>query len=72
MIGEECLLAAGTVVLEGADIPPRSLVAGVPGTVRKTLDGSAAGWIARGGDHYVELSRAYRAAGLGRPPQNDA
>ncbi|MEJ2202537.1 MAG: gamma carbonic anhydrase family protein [Gemmatimonadota bacterium] len=66
-IGQECVIAANAVVLEGADIPPRSVVAGVPGRVKKTLEGSAAEWIARGGTHYVELSRAYRAMGLGDP-----
>lgn len=68
VVGEECVLAANTVVLEGAVIPPRSVVAGVPGVVKKTLDGSAAGWIAKGGRHYVALSRAYLAAGLGGDP----
>jgi carbonic anhydrase/acetyltransferase-like protein (isoleucine patch superfamily) len=45
VVGRECLLAAGTIVLEKAVIPDRSVVAGVPGKVRKTLDGSAAGWV---------------------------
>ena len=66
VVGEECVLAANTVVLEGAQIPPRSVVAGVPGKVKKSLDGSAAEWIARGGRHYVALSRAYLAAGFGQ------
>ncbi len=65
-VGRECLLAAGSVVLEGARIPDRSLVAGVPGKVRKTLDGSAARWIARSWEHYMDLSRAYLAEGVGR------
>lgn len=64
-IGVECVIAANAVVLEGAVIPDRSLVAGVPGDVKKTLSGSAAKWIARGGEHYVELSREYLAQGLG-------
>lgn len=66
VVGEECLLAANTVVLEGREIPARSLVAGVPGTVKKTLEGSAAEWIEGGGEHYVQLSRAYRDQGIGR------
>lgn len=66
VIGEECLLAANTVILEGRDIPARSLVAGVPGTVKKTLAGSAARWIEGGGQHYVDLSRQYLADGVGR------
>lgn len=64
IVEEECVLAANTVVLEGERIPARSVVAGVPGRVRKSLEGSAAEWIARGGLHYVELGRAYRAQGL--------
>ena len=64
MIGEECLLAANTVVLEGAQIPARSVVAGVPGVIKKTLEGSAAEWIAGGGAHYVEVSREYLAQGI--------
>ncbi len=36
-IGEECVLAANTIVLEGATIPNRSVVAGVPGVVKKTI-----------------------------------
>ncbi|MYJ18976.1 MAG: gamma carbonic anhydrase family protein, partial [Gemmatimonadetes bacterium] len=33
-VGEGCVVAAGAVVKEGARVPPRSLVAGVPGRVR--------------------------------------
>jgi len=67
-VGKECLLAAGTVVLEKAVIPDRSVVAGVPGKVRKRLDGSAAGWVARSGDHYQALSRKYLSAGVDHLP----
>jgi carbonic anhydrase/acetyltransferase-like protein (isoleucine patch superfamily) len=66
IVGEECVLAANTVVLEGARIPPRSVVAGVPGKVKKSVDGSAAEWIARGSRHYVGLSRDYLAEGVER------
>lgn len=65
VIGSECVLAANTVVMEGARIPDRSLVAGVPGKVKKTIeDGNAAEWIGRGGTHYVELGREYKAGGV--------
>ena len=66
VVGEECLLAAGTVILEKAVIPDRSVVAGVPGRVRKELDGSAAAWLLRSPPHYVTLSRQYLDAGIGR------
>lgn len=64
-IGEQCVVAANAVVKEGERVPPRSLVAGVPATVRKTLEGSAARWVEGGGRHYVELSRSYLRQGLG-------
>lgn len=65
VVGRECLLAANTVVLEGRQIPDRSLVAGVPGVVKKTLEGSASRWIEGGGQHYVDLGRQYRGEGIG-------
>jgi carbonic anhydrase/acetyltransferase-like protein (isoleucine patch superfamily) len=37
VIGAGSLVAAGAVVPQGAVIPPRSLVAGVPGRVRREL-----------------------------------
>jgi carbonic anhydrase/acetyltransferase-like protein (isoleucine patch superfamily) len=64
-IGAECVVAANAVVLEGAEIPDHSLVAGVPGEVKKQLDGSAAEWVRRGGRHYVELARIYRENHVG-------
>ncbi len=65
-IGEACLIAAGAVVKESAVIPDRSVVAGVPARVKKTLEGSAAAWIGRSARHYHELSRRYLAQGIGR------
>jgi carbonic anhydrase/acetyltransferase-like protein (isoleucine patch superfamily) len=37
VIGDECLIAAGALIPEGMEVPPRSLVAGVPGKVRREL-----------------------------------
>ena len=64
-IGRECVVAANAVVVEGAEIPDHSLVAGVPGEVKKQLDGSAAEWVRRGGQHYIELARSYRENQIG-------
>ena len=66
VIGAQCVLAANTVILEKTQIPDRSVVAGVPGVVKKTLEGSAAKWIERSEKHYVELSRQYLEQGMGR------
>ena len=65
-VGAECVVGAGAVITEGAEFPGRSVIAGVPARLKKTLDGRAAEWIARGGRHYVELSRKYREAGVDR------
>jgi carbonic anhydrase/acetyltransferase-like protein (isoleucine patch superfamily) len=36
-VGEDCIVAAGTLLPENTRIPPRSLVMGSPGKVRRTL-----------------------------------
>lgn len=67
VIGEEALVAAGSVVPEGLEVPRRTLVAGTPARIRKELSGESAGWISRSAGHYVELSRSYLEQGIGRP-----
>lgn len=37
VIGDEVLIAAGALIPEGMEVPPRTLVAGVPGKVRREL-----------------------------------
>ncbi|HSH44864.1 MAG TPA: gamma carbonic anhydrase family protein [Longimicrobiales bacterium] len=65
IIGEESLVAALSVVTQGTEVPPRSLVAGVPASVRKRLEGESAAWIHGSAEHYVELSRSYLDQGIG-------
>jgi carbonic anhydrase/acetyltransferase-like protein (isoleucine patch superfamily) len=60
-IGAESLVAAGCVVSEGMIVPPRSMVAGVPGRVIKEVDEK---WIARArriNAHYLDLAGRYVA-----------
>jgi carbonic anhydrase/acetyltransferase-like protein (isoleucine patch superfamily) len=66
VIGERSIVAAGAVVLERTEVPPLSLVAGVPAKVRKSLEGSASRWITRASEHYVARSRRYLEQGIGR------
>lgn len=63
-IGRESLVAANCVVLEGTLVPPGSLVAGVPGKVRGSLEGSAAEFVRRSSAHYMETAGTYRKQGL--------
>ena len=65
-VGAECVIAAGAVVREGDIIADRSVVAGVPGQVKKTLEGRAAEWVARGSQHYVLMGQRYGSQGIGR------
>ena len=62
VIGTGSLIAAGTVVLEGMQIPPRSLVAGVPGKVRRELTDEEFARVVANAEHYRELSAQHRAS----------
>ena len=62
IVGRGSLVAAGTVVLEGTVIPPGSLVAGVPGKVRRQLEPDELEHVRQNAVRYVELSRAHRDA----------
>jgi carbonic anhydrase/acetyltransferase-like protein (isoleucine patch superfamily) len=62
VIGTGSLVAAGSVVLEGTRIPPRSLVAGVPGKVRRELTEEEYAKVLRNAEHYRELAAQHRSA----------
>ncbi|HEX9880011.1 MAG TPA: gamma carbonic anhydrase family protein [Candidatus Binatia bacterium] len=58
-IGEEALIAAGSVVVPHTKIPPRVLAAGSPAKVKKEISGEALNWIKMGSSTYVRLCRQY-------------
>jgi len=58
-IGEESLIAAGSVVVPHTKIPPRVLAAGSPAKVKKELSGAALNWIKMGSSTYIGLCRNY-------------
>jgi len=62
LIGRESMVAAGAVVLEGTQIPAGSLVAGVPGKVRRELTDAERAGVLHNATHYVDLAVAHRAA----------
>jgi carbonic anhydrase/acetyltransferase-like protein (isoleucine patch superfamily) len=64
-IGTGSVIAAGAVIPEGMQVPPRSLVMGVPGRIVRPVDAALAERIASTWIHYVELARAH---GAGRYP----
>lgn len=59
-IGTGSLVAAGTVVLEGTVIPPRSLVAGVPGKVRRELSENEVEKVIQNAQDYLDLTTVHR------------
>ena len=58
-IGEGCIIAAGAVIPENAKIPPRSLVAGVPGKVRRELISDDRDEILKYARNYLDYTKIY-------------
>jgi len=61
-VGRHSLVAAGAVVREGTVIPPRSLVVGVPGKVKRQLSDRELELIARTPKRYVDYAQKTRQA----------
>ena len=68
-IGSGSIVAAGSVLLQGLDVPPCSLVAGVPGRVKKTIDRAASEKLARKAEEYHDLALAYLGKRQFIPPE---
>jgi carbonic anhydrase/acetyltransferase-like protein (isoleucine patch superfamily) len=60
-VGAGSVVAAGAVLPEGMQVPPRSLVMGVPARIVRAVDDRLARRIAETWSHYVEQARAHRA-----------
>ena len=63
VVGEECIVGAGAVVTEGTEIPPRSLVMGIPARVKRSLTESEIAGLRRRAENYVRYAQTYRAMG---------
>ena len=59
IVGDECIVAAGAVVREGFEIPPRTLVAGVPARVIRPVTDEEAEGLSRSAEGYVKKIRLY-------------
>lgn len=60
VIGAESIIAAGAVVPEHMQVPPRSLVAGVPARVKKQLDAETVAGLPGWAHKYQKVARAYQ------------
>lgn len=65
VIGEGCLVAAGTVVREGEIVPPQSLVAGVPGKVRRALSEDEVERLRDNARRYLDTAARHARASAG-------
>jgi carbonic anhydrase/acetyltransferase-like protein (isoleucine patch superfamily) len=64
-VGTGSIIAAGTLLVEGAKIPPRSLVMGSPGRVKRTLSDAEVLDIQAYADRYVGYRLEYMTAAGG-------
>ena len=58
-IGQGSIIAAGAVIPEQMVIPPRSLVAGVPGKIRRTLGDADRELILKYAANYLDYTKIY-------------
>jgi carbonic anhydrase/acetyltransferase-like protein (isoleucine patch superfamily) len=61
-IGDDCIVAAGSLLTEGTKIPPRSLVMGSPGKVKRALTDEEAASILVYSERYVGYRLDYMHA----------
>jgi carbonic anhydrase/acetyltransferase-like protein (isoleucine patch superfamily) len=64
-IGEGSIIAAGAVIPEHMVIPPNSLVAGVPGKIRRTLGDADRELILKYAQNYLDYTAIYLAEAAG-------
>ena len=62
-VGDGSIIGAGSVITEGKDIPPNSVVIGIPGKVVKQADQAQLRNILHNAASYVELAREYASNG---------
>ncbi len=62
-IGEDCVLASGTVVLDNMEIPARSIVVGIPGRVRGEIQQRHAELSKYYCDIYIHKAERYKRQG---------
>lgn len=60
VIGDEVLIAAGALVTESMEVPPRSLVAGVPAKVRRELTDAEVAGLHRNAEIYMAHRDVHR------------
>jgi carbonic anhydrase/acetyltransferase-like protein (isoleucine patch superfamily) len=60
VVGKECLIGAGALVSEGMRIPPRSLVLGIPGRIKRSLRPKELALLHKRPKDYVRYAQEHR------------
>ncbi|MDQ3871976.1 MAG: gamma carbonic anhydrase family protein [Chloroflexota bacterium] len=60
-VGTGSVIGAGALLPEGMEVPPRSVVLGVPGRVVGTVDDALAARVRSTWEHYVDQAKRHRA-----------
>jgi phenylacetic acid degradation protein len=63
VIGEDSFVAAMSFVKAGTEVPPRTLVGGIPAKVMRSLSDQEIAWKSEGTGHYQHLARRHLATG---------
>ena len=63
-IGRECLIAANSVVLSGVDVPDRSFVTGVPGSIKRQVTDQQVEGMRDTAEHLMERAEWFKESGL--------
>ncbi|HVA36952.1 MAG TPA: gamma carbonic anhydrase family protein [Candidatus Dormibacteraeota bacterium] len=71
VVGPRSLIGAGSVVGANVKIPPGTVAAGAPASVKKPVEGKASWWLEHAAVEYVELSRSYLHHGIGDPEMHE-
>ncbi len=59
VIGEDSVVGAGALVVEGTVVPPKSLILGSPGRVRRGVSDAELAWIKESAANYVKYASQY-------------
>lgn len=72
VIGDDSIIAAGAVVTEGVEIPPKSLVVGIPAKVKRTLSDEELTMLPKHAKEYAKLAKKYNKARLSKVKHGEA
>jgi carbonic anhydrase/acetyltransferase-like protein (isoleucine patch superfamily) len=68
MIGEDSVVGAGALVVEGMIVPPKSVILGSPGRVRRPVSEAELVWIKDSAENYVKYAGQYLDTSSGTKP----